>query len=725
MEMNIGEPIGIFLGIESTTFEYLASIITPYQLDYSPTIGTFILIDNFDEYIVARVMEYIPQGEMISFYGKKWLSEVALTPEVIGQDIKTSKISYSVKIKLLGRLSKNLRTFIPGIKRIPHLTSKVIQPNSKIVKIICNKALKEMEQGIEIGNYWSDENIKIHFDMKSLIGKRTFIFARAGYGKSNLMKIIASNWKEEFGSLIIFDPEGEYSITDKKERPGIMDQIPALLITNRIGIQEGLGNNVYNKLKFDFRKFHPKFIIPIIVSESKYEFVFFNKLMSLTKEQWCNLIDYLYENRYNGEYHEIAEIMGIKYEKPVDVTPIMNNIIPPMDQLHDPESKLFSILEKAVKKNLIIIIDISLLASNNALNLSSLIISKFFRKNQKEFTMKGRDLNKITFVIEEAQSVIGGTNNVSKFVELAKEGRKYQLGAIFITQQPGSISMDILSQGDNFFVFHLLSKDDLRALQKANAHFSNDILTQILSEPIPGKAYMWTSHQPFVIPLQIKNFELEATPNKAKEIQAQNDLLMPILNEIVEISEIEEKIIEKFQTILINNQIDIRDKVSIFNNTLKKKITVQTFKLLSEKEIKFLEEKDLLAKNTETNKPYAVSYNYLSELYQKALMKHSLKIKKNIPIEANSTDLKMIIDDYSVNIKNNPKDGNYVENLYYSFETEKAIKFRRKKDDKILWIPKSAIKNKWVKDNSLSQKIILNYIPSDFQWSKDREFNDR
>lgn len=94
--------------------------------------------------------------------------------------------------------------------------------------------------------------------------------------------------------------------------------------------------------------------------------------------------------------------------------------------------------------------------------------------------------------------------------------------------------MDILSQGDNFFVFHLLSKDDLKALQKANAHFSNDILTQVLSEPIPGKAYMWTSHQPFVIPLQVKNFELETQAHKSNEIQAQNDILIPILQDIIE-----------------------------------------------------------------------------------------------------------------------------------------------------------------------------------------------
>ena len=107
MKTDLGEVIGIFVGLDSSTYEYLASIIAPYQPQYAPTMGGFMLIDNINEYIVARVMDYIPQGEMVSYMGRKWLSEVALTPDLIGQDIKTQKVSYQVKIKLLGRLNKN------------------------------------------------------------------------------------------------------------------------------------------------------------------------------------------------------------------------------------------------------------------------------------------------------------------------------------------------------------------------------------------------------------------------------------------------------------------------------------------------------------------------------------------------------------------------------------------------------------------------------------------
>ena len=44
------------------------------------------------------------------------------------------------------------------------------------------------------------------------------------------------------------------------------------------------------------------------------------------------------------------------------------------------------------------------------------------------------------------------------------------------------------------------------------------------------------------------------------------------------------------------------------------------------------------------------------------------------------------------------KDGNYIENIIYELETKDAVMFCRNIDDKVLFIPKSAIKGGWKKD---------------------------
>jgi hypothetical protein len=98
-------------------------------------------------------------------------------------------------------------------------------------------------------------------------------------------------------------------------------------------------------------------------------------------------------------------------------------------------------------------------------------------------------------------------------VAWVKEGRKYDLGAVMITQQPGSIPTEILSQGDNWFIFHLLSAADLQTLRKANAHFSEDILSALLNEPIPGHGVFWSSvgGKPYPVPLRVLSFEDRCT----------------------------------------------------------------------------------------------------------------------------------------------------------------------------------------------------------------------
>src|SRR5207247_329382 len=95
-------------------------------------------------------------------------------------------------------------------------------------------------------------------------------------------------------------------------------------------------------------------------------------------------------------------------------------------------------------------------------------------------------------VSEEAQSVLNEkATSAEPYIAWVKEGRKYDLGAVLVTQQPGSIPVEILSQGDNWFIFHLLSAADLMSVKHANAHFSDDLLSVLLNEPIPGNGIFW------------------------------------------------------------------------------------------------------------------------------------------------------------------------------------------------------------------------------------------
>ena len=599
--MNNGNVMGVFIGLESATYEYIANIIAPYQANFVLEIGDFLLIENMGTYIVSRVTEYRPTGELTAFMGQKWLGDVANNLDAIGMDIKEKKIRYAVRIKILGTLDR--QSFRPGVTRIPNITSKVYKPSKDQLSEIIETVNRLQSNGREIGSLYSDKDIKIKFNISELNSKRTFVFARAGYGKSNLMKLISSGWPNGEGGLVIFDPEGEYAVTDNKQRPGIMDHREAILVTNR-RVDTKL-RNVYPYMKLNLREFDPKFILPIIVNPSKHETVFFSKLMGLESEEWGNLVDLLYRDGWRADLAEVARIVTGSDEDPGNFQPVLNNLVSPIRSLHNPESHLMAIITEAMRREEVVIVDISLLDSKTALQLSSMVVKSIFDQNQRHFTDQANSLIKATFVVEEAQSVIGQDSNYTSFIELAKEGRKYGLGGIFITQQPGSIPFEILSQADNFFVFHLISRSDLESLRRANAHYSDDILTQILSEPIPGKCYMWTSFQPFVLPLSVNNFEELVKPNRSTEVQKDSGLLSSIQEMAQNVGG------DPLVASILSKYNDVEKDMAELEI---KKRTIELFNRLDQSERAYLREKGQIQSRIKDSVEFAVKTKYYISL---------------------------------------------------------------------------------------------------------------
>ena len=611
--MTEDDVVGVFMGLEKASYEYVAWLIAPYRPDFAIEIGNLLLVEYSGGRIVARVTDYYPRGEFLSSMGEKWLNDIASEGilDAIGQDIKRSKVSYKVRIKVLGSLHEE--GFSPGVRKIPQITSKVMLPDRETLEDIIGTAMQEQVNGVHIGDYALDSGIKVMFDQRELNSKRTFIFARAGYGKSNLMKVICSEWNEENGGLLIFDQEGEYATTDQKGRPGVMDRRSALLLTNRRMPPEI--KNVYPKVGLNLTELPPSLVVPYIVPTNKHETVFFAKLMAMRREDWPNLVELLRTERWGADYGEVERIvLGAQSDarpkgpSEIDVKPILNNLVPAISKIHDPDSEMISIVKRALRQGRIVIFDISRLDSHTARLTSSIIIKSVFDENKDNFVKHGGDeLTKATFVLEEAHAVLSDPGHASAptaFVELAKEGRKYGLGGIFITQQPGSIPSEIVSQGDNFFVFHLLSKKDLTSLSNANAHYSDDIITQILSEPVRGKSYMWTSHQPFVIPISVVNFEDPdfAKPNRSAEVQGDEEILSGITAEIAREAS------DPRNTTIREKFLGVESDTSI----IEKYKTVELFRKLTEEEKNYLRERNHIQSGPTGE--FAVTFRYYSKL---------------------------------------------------------------------------------------------------------------
>lgn len=153
---------------------------------------------------------------------------------------------------------------------------------------------------------------------------------------------------------------------------------------------------------------------------------------------------------------------------------------------------------EALRLGSVVVIDISLVSSTAGNMLAELILRRIFAHNQENFTAGAKHpIIPVVAIIEEAQSVLGrNLDESSPFVEWVKEGRKYDLGAILVTQQPVSMAPELLSQADNWFCFHLLSEGDAETLGSYNSRYSEDVLAHLIGEPISGNCFMWSAPPP-------------------------------------------------------------------------------------------------------------------------------------------------------------------------------------------------------------------------------------
>ncbi len=540
---------GTFKGFSERGFEFAADIVAPYNSSMleRPQLGQFLLIElgSQDEASLGRITKFVPSGLLATAEGEDYINTMQSRDYPIPEDLKQQKLKYRVQIKLLGAVKNvdNEIIFVPSQRRLPHLGAKVALPSAEVLKQLCTLSGGDTDLGdyvlgefVYSGKSSEPESLfrhitpelKVKFNINNLVSKRSVVFARAGYGKSNLIKFLVSELyrngvpktdrgKEEGKKVgvLIFDADGEYFWPDFRERPGLCDveqlQENIVVFTSRDSPSTWYTSWKAGDVRLDIRDLLPRDVIGITIPPERQNQQNIIKLKSLNSASWRSLVDLITRDKLNADNKEIGALLGYS-EKDASSADAeinaaksnMNNIV---NHLHDPDSQLLSGTLEALKDGCCVVVDISMLSSSAGYNVAGLLMRRIFNYNQENF-LETSPIPVIT-IIEEAQSVLGrNLEESSPFVEWVKEGRKYDLGAILVTQQPGSMSPELLSQADNWFCFHLLSEGDAGALGKYNSHFSHDILAHLIGEPIIGNCYMWSApKQPFVLPVRIRLFE--------------------------------------------------------------------------------------------------------------------------------------------------------------------------------------------------------------------------
>lgn len=533
-----GPPFGILRGAGR---DDSMDVVAPY-LEDPPGRGDFAVVPGADGALILRIARAFPTGsfEESSDRGADYLAQLARKPAEVPARVRELLLRFRVEVAPLGWLRFDSPSrpdspprFESGVRAIQLFGRPVWRPSRSLLEFLVNAGLQneESNQVVRIGRlargHQTVDDVPVHFSIRRLKRRRTFIFARAGYGKSNLTKLLLSRLYQappDVGLLII-DPEGEYAFAQRGERgqaiPGLIDhpnlRDRLLVFTDR----EIRAPAVVGKVRIDIARTSPGRFVEAFIPRENSDAVWVKYLRTATGTSWTQLVNAFRTRKYEVEDDELRDILRIgggQSNLGSSLQALRNHVIPVLSSIDDPKSNLIDRSKEQLfgfggTKPGVVVLDISTLPSNNADAIVRVLLLSLFQKSVEDFTAGTQQSRGVLLAIEEAQTIFGGRqlDDQDIYVRWVKEGRKYGLGAVLISQQPGAIAHELLSQGDNFFVMHLLSQRDLDVLGAANAHFTSEIRGFIRDEPVRGNCYFWSApDQPYVVSVRVDNYEEHA-----------------------------------------------------------------------------------------------------------------------------------------------------------------------------------------------------------------------
>jgi len=528
---------GVLYG-QKTTEDALLIYSSYEDAKASPNKGDFIVLTpktEDDKKFLTRVEAEIYDEDPLFRSQDKTLVAVhyaRIAERELSERDKQKMFSYTYRVRMLGTFTDSGQKieFTTAVRKLPVVSYHARHLSKREVDAIINKP---DSNGAPIGHLCIGEEIhkdkgEILFDVQRLRERRTMVFAQSGFGKTNLVKVLLYHiiGDTSYGKLI-FDLNGEYFLKGQKTLG--LGNIDEQKIRDNLVVYSDRKIDDYYKGHFIYGgkvllNMHKHLTISDILSFSTgFSDVMKSFLLYLDDEGVVDFIprideyvddpsqlhraypDFFAPPKRLGEEDKSAKKTIAAIRKRV------RHLIDEGKGLHSQQSNLVEDVFKYLKQGKTVVIDLSLKDSTDAGIISTILVRKLFEHNKTYFTSnKPDDVIETVIFVEEAQNVLSDElvrTNANPFVRCAKEGRKFRLGMVAITQRPSAISEEIRTQAENFFSFYMGNSDDIRALIKSNINYDGVISSFIQRETIPGNLYMVTSDRAFTVPVRVIEFE--------------------------------------------------------------------------------------------------------------------------------------------------------------------------------------------------------------------------
>jgi DNA helicase HerA-like ATPase len=539
-----GEFIGTIVGQTSSDWRSLKLVVTFEERDKKPSVGDFLLVEDVQRLLVCRVEDERYDSYSAATVERERALVEAHVRRVRGlekeltQEEKRALFYFAYTLVVLGELKvpegKKQEEVVTVYRSLPALTARCRYPKKSEYKVILSSGLEGNKDLVEIGAFAIgdayDNELKVLTAPERFEERRTAIFGRTGYGKSNLAKtVVATISATSNVGLLILDMNGEYAFAGKGSK-GLADQAviadKVVVYTRRKPerLRKQYPRATVIPLVFNAGAMFPSEVKTLLAAGAEATRATFRQVSYDSWQRFMREYDQAKEKEKSESTEEreearrkvdeaidrLCENMGLRSENEMQRSAISWRLKSALT-LHDSTAgRLNDEILGFLLSGVTVVLDFSTMDTKWAETIAAFVLNRVFRFAEEQYT-ESDEKCPIIAVFEEAQNTLGNKavekEDSSIFVRWAKEGRKYGLGLVYITQQPGAIADEIVSQTDNFFVMHLLSDHDINALVKANKHFGSAVAGFLQNEALVGHAYVYSApHQPFVFPAKLQDF---------------------------------------------------------------------------------------------------------------------------------------------------------------------------------------------------------------------------
>jgi hypothetical protein len=159
----------------------------------------------------------------------------------------------------------------------------------------------------------------------------------------------------------------------------------------------------------------------------------------------------------------------------------------------------------------VVLVDVSGLGGTEEVLVASYLTRRVLEEWQAAFLNdpeRHRQLPVVAVALEEAQRVLSANKDRESnvFPRVAREGRKFGVGLLAVTQQPKLLDDELLSQFNTFFVLGLADERD-RNILRSSAKQDLSALGPEIQALMPGECLLVNLEAPFAVPALVHLYD--------------------------------------------------------------------------------------------------------------------------------------------------------------------------------------------------------------------------